>query len=453
MSRVLVSFLGTSRPEKTDSGYRQYRRAKYTFPDGECIESSFVALALKKHYQIDKIILIGTPKSMWEEVYYAFSGCIDDVYAEIGEFCESANHKTKLDDFPHINEIEKSLGNGSKVVLVNYGLDSREMDENSKKVLSLEQFLEPNDELFVDITHSFRSLPLLLMNSLIFLRNVSSKRISICSISYGMLDITQEMGRTPVIEMKSILEINDWISGASEFMGSGNAYKIADLLDGNAAATQSDLYAAKVLREFSDVLNFNYIGAIQEQVKNIRKINFEQMSEYGRLIAKPIVDAFLDRFKRAKLLSQYQYYLAEFQFAQRHYAAASLCLSEAYVSFMAECVAYKVDDKQDRLRAKNLLIGKCGKQNLVDPFFENNCSYLKKNGALLLGKKALGVMQPCDESQLLKLSLRKCYTDVTDIRNEVAHSLKGDYSLDTMIKTIRDNLQYVKPYIVPDRRK
>jgi len=453
MSKVLVSFLGTSRPEKTDSGYRQYRRANYVFPDGERIESSFVALALKKHYQIDKIILIGTPKSMWEEVYYAFSGNLDDTYTEIGEFCEAANHCTKLEDFPHIDEIESSLGYGSKVILVHYGLDSNEMNENSKKVLSLEQFLEQDDELFVDITHSFRSLPLLLMNSLIFLRNVSQKNISIQSISYGMLDITQEMGKTPVIEMKSILEINDWISGASEFMGSGNAYRIADLLDANVVATPSDHYAAKILREFSDVLNFNYIGAIQEQVKNIRKIDFEQMSEYGRLIAKPIVDAFLDRFKRAKLLSQFQYYLAEFQFAQRHYAAASLCLSEAYVSFMAECVAYKVDDKQNRSMAKNLLTGKCGKQSLVDPFFENNCNSLKKNGALLLGREALGVVQPCSEAQLLKLSLRKCYTDVTDIRNEVAHSLKGEYSLATMIKTIGDNLRYLKPYIVPDRRK
>ena len=453
MSRVLVSFLGTSRPEKTDSGYRQYRRANYAFPDGERIESSFVALALKQHYHIDKVVLIGTPKSMWEEVYYAFSGNIDDTYTEIGDFCETANHDTNIDEFPHKDELENSLGEGSKVVLVKYGLNSSEMDENSRKVLALEQYLEVGDELFVDITHSFRSLPLLLMNSLIYLRNVSSKDIAIRSISYGMLDITQEMGLTPVIEMKSILEINDWISGASEFMGSGNAYKIADLLDGNAVATQSDLYAAKVLREFSDVLNFNYIGAIQEQVRNIRKIDFEHMSEYGRLIAKSVVDAFLDRFKRAKLLSQYQYYLAEFQFVQKHYAAAALCLSEAYVSFMAECAGYNVEDKQDRLGAKNLLVGKCGKQSLVDPFFENNCNSLKKNRALLLSEDALGVCQRCDDAQLLKLSLRKCYIDVTDIRNEVAHSLKGEYSLEKMIDTIRTNLQNVKPYIVPDRRK
>jgi len=453
MSKVLVSFLGTSRPEKTDSGYRQYRRANYAFPDGKCIESSFVALALKQYYHIDKVVLIGTPKSMWEEVYYAFSGNIDDSYTEIGEFCESANHETSLEDFPHKDEIENSLGGGSKIILVKYGLNSSEMDENSRKVLALEQYLNTGDELFVDITHSFRSLPLLLMNSLIYLRNVSSKDISIRSISYGMLDITQEMGLTPVIEMKSILEINDWISGASEFMGSGNAYKIADLLDCNTNATPSDHGAANILRGFSDVLNFNYIGAIQEQVKSLRKIDFEHMSEYGRLIAKPIIDSFLDRFKRAKLLSQYQYYLAEFQFVQKHYASAALCLSEAYVSFMAECADYKVDDKQDRLRAKNLLIGKCGRQSLIDPFFKRYCSFLKKNGAILMSTDALGVLQPCDDAQLLKLSLRKCYTDVTDIRNEVAHSLKGEYSLETMISTIRENLQNVRPYIVPDQRK
>lgn len=451
MSRVLVSFLGTSNPKKQESGYRQYRDANYTFSDGECITSSFIAKTLKTHYCIDRVILIGTLKSMWEEAYYAFSGKLDDIYTEIGEFCESANHETEITKFPHKEDIESVLGLGSHVVLVKYGLNESEMNENSKAILSLEQYLEDGDELFVDITHSFRSLPLLLMNSLIFLQSVSQKNISIRTVSYGMLDITLEMGYTPVIELNSILNMNNWISGAAQFTESGNAYKIADLLMASSQSTMSDKRASRILRSFSDAVNFNYIGSIQTQVKRLKSIDFEEMSDYGRLLVAPVVNRFLDKFKRAKLLSQYQYYLAEFQFEQKHYASTALCLSEAFVSFVAECLGLTTSHEH-RNNAKSNLKGTWGKQTVLDNYFEKYASKLKRDGAPIFTAKELGVDQSCSEATLLKLSFRKCYNDLNAFRIEVAHSISGNHSLSRMIHLLDDSLKCLRVYVKMDAR-
>ena len=454
MSRVLVSFLGTARQEIKENGYRQYSKAKYTFSNGEVFECSFVALALKQHFNIDRLILIGTPKSMWEEVYLTFSkNALDDVYTELGEFCENANHKTLIENFPHKEEVEQALGYGSKIILVKYGLDASEMEENSRKILSLEQYLNPGDELFVDITHSFRSLPLLLMNSLIFLQHICQKNVSIKSISYGMLDITRELGYTKVVELDSILHLNDWISGASEFIGSGNAYKIADLLEANPNSTDADRVSANTLRNFSNVLNFNYIAEIQNQINSIKRLKFNEMSVQGCLLIEPVVRAFLEKFNGCKRLSQYQFCLADYQFKFKHYASAALCLTESIVSFVAECNDLDVNSQEARNDAKNLMKGGVGGQQMLDSFFRNKCDVLLRRGARMFSREDLKLTTSADNAAMLKLSVRKAYNDVLQIRNQVAHSLLGEFSLNEMIVQVRDSLDVVRPIVTQDARK
>ena len=453
MSRVLVSFLGTARQESQSDGYRQYTLAKYTFPDGDEFESSFVALALKHHYNIDRFILIGTPKSMWEEVYNKFSGNIDDVYTELGEFCEKASHKTPIEDFPHKEELEQALGNGSKIVLVKYGLDSFEMEENSRKVLSIEQYLDPGDELYVDISHSFRSLPLLLMNSLIFLQNVSHKKIEIKSVSYGMLEVTSELGYTKVVELESILHLNKWISGAAEFLGSGNSYKIADLLESESSlsSTDEDRKAAKILRQFSDILNFNYIAGVQSQINSIKSLKLESLSVQGRLLIEPVVTIFLQKFNGCKKLSQYQFCLARYQYEQKHYASAALCLTESIVSFVAECCGLDVNDQAQRQDAKNLMKG-CGSQQKLDAFFKHHFDLLQKRGARILSSADLKLTTPTTKAQELKISVRRTYEKMVDIRNEVAHSLLHVRNLGDMVKQVEKTLEMTQAVIMQDAR-
>lgn len=68
MSKILISFLGTGRSKDK----RAYNTAKYKFGDDSPEESTFVAKVLAEKEHIDKFFLIGTPQSIWEEVYASF---------------------------------------------------------------------------------------------------------------------------------------------------------------------------------------------------------------------------------------------------------------------------------------------------------------------------------------------------------------------------------------------
>ena len=91
MSKVLISFLGTGPVDNKNKGRneRHYKDASYRFDSGFTIEKSFIALALKEYYKIDRLILIGTVHSMWERVYEEFSNGIDvEYWNELSEFCD-----------------------------------------------------------------------------------------------------------------------------------------------------------------------------------------------------------------------------------------------------------------------------------------------------------------------------------------------------------------------------
>ena len=442
MSRVLVSFLGTSRIEKKEAGYRQYLQANYKFDNGDSYESPFIAVALKYHYNIDKLILIGTPKSMWEEVYHAFTGEIDDVYAELGAFCENATKDTSLESLPHKEKIEKALGNGSKIVLVHYGLNRDEISCNSELVLSIEKLLQSGDELYLDITHSFRSLPLLLMNSLLFLKSASVKNIKMKSISYGMLDITRELGYTPVVELNSVLDLNGWIAGASEFKAFGNAYKVASLMGRTGWAKDADV--AKVLTDFSDAMNLNYISEIRKKLDEIRLIKFEEMSPFARFLIEPSIRQIVDEFKNAKYESQFQFRLAEYQFEQKHYAAAALCLAESMVSLVTECEGLIVISKKDRDLAKTVITGTASHEVMS--------KYLGFYGAYLLEKKKVEESVLGQKANELQKEYRKAYTHLKNIRNGVAHMAEKRVDFDEVKRRLYNAMELVRPTVTFDKR-
>ncbi len=178
--KVLVSFLGTGKLEKNSSA-RQYVKTLYRFEDGREYASAFIAQALKDYYQVDKVILIGTVHSMWEEVYSSFVSDEqrdEDYYVKLGEYCAATTPKSEL-SIPDIGKLESAIGAGSHVVLTHYGINAEENEKNQQIILGLEELLDKGDELYVDITHAFRSLPLLLLNSLIYIQTVSQKKITI----------------------------------------------------------------------------------------------------------------------------------------------------------------------------------------------------------------------------------------------------------------------------------
>ena len=417
--KVLISFLGTGPLETKET--RTYKTANYHIGETILGEYPFVSAALIKYYQIDKVILVGTTHSMWEEVYRWFcddseNPMNDDIYFEIAQSCEKSNYTSEL-VLPHKDIIEKAIGRTAKIALIKYGITEEEIRDNTDIILGLQQYLNKGDELIVDVTHSFRSLPMFMMYLLIYLKNVSNKSISISHVHYGMLEMYKELGYAPIIDLNSMMEVNDWITGAYSFSEFGNAYKISELIK------NQDKSVSKLLDEFSNLMNLNHLHAIQKISQRLSSIkNREYQTLLPQLTINPIVDDFIKRFYTKEVKhSMFQLKVARWQLDHRKYAQAILTINEAMITYVCE----------------------------INNFQWDNFDY--REGA----KAALSYHYP--ESVLLKCDkdLKQIYKRLKPLRNCTAHSLETDKNVSNMLDVLNESVSQIESIlnISPERQR
>ena len=417
MAKVLFSFVGTGPLVNKGSipslkSAREYRRANYHLGDEILGEYPFMAAALSDHCDIDKIVLIGTTHSMWEEVYRFYQekkgAPVDEqVYFDIAEYCEKANSKSEL-SFPYKEQVEHAIGDHAHVVLIKYGVNEEEINENINIVLKLHEYLSTGDELIVDVTHSFRSLPILVMNLLLYINNASTKNIKLSHIYYGMIEMAKEYDYTPVVDLKKVMELNKWIMGANSFKEYGNAYQISELLK------DVDTSASKKLKHFSDVMNLNHLFAISKETQSLKTmLKKDFSSQLPQMIVKPVLKGFVKSFQNTENNpALFQYKLAEWQYKHMNYATALISLQESILTYACMVNQYDCEGKDARDEMKDLIY-KCNVYN-YDP---------------------------------IPVDLINVYKKVTKMRNAVAHALQRDFSVKEIINTLRKSLQVAGKYI------
>lgn len=92
------------------------------------------------------------------------------------------------------------------------------------------------EEVLLDLTHGYRSLPLLAFIAAAYLR--VAKGVGIRGILYGAWDARNAEGPTPVFDLSPFLSLLDWTAATDLFQRTGNAEPLAALL----GSTQDDLY-------------------------------------------------------------------------------------------------------------------------------------------------------------------------------------------------------------------
>lgn len=93
--------------------------------------------------------------------------------------------------------------------------------------------LKPNDELYFDLTHSFRYLPMLVLvlsNYAKFLKDVKVKHIS-----YGNYEARKtETNEAPLMDILPLTMLQDWTFAAADLIQNGNIKKLKELKEDNA---------------------------------------------------------------------------------------------------------------------------------------------------------------------------------------------------------------------------
>lgn len=85
--------------------------------------------------------------------------------------------------------------------------------------------IREGDRLYIDITHSFRYLPMLLLVLTNYAKELKSAEV--VSITYGNWEVKTEM--KPIVDLGALIELQDWTVAAGEFLRNGRASRLEEL--------------------------------------------------------------------------------------------------------------------------------------------------------------------------------------------------------------------------------
>lgn len=168
--------------------------------------------------------------------------------------------------------------------------------------------IPPHTRLIIDITHAFRSLPLIVFNVASYLKRV--KNINIERVVYGnfeVRDTTFTPPRAPIFDLTSTMDLQDWLHGIDSFKRRGDAGELADSL----SRTQDRLHqtnkpvlkaaglpikfknTARQLQYFSEALRLLRPLDASLRAAKVHKL-LEEVREEALHWAKPFADVLQD---------------------------------------------------------------------------------------------------------------------------------------------------------------
>jgi len=401
MAKILISSLGTGRFMKAKTSERKYDPTDYKFQDSDkTYKTPFIAEALCKELQIDRLYLIGTSKSMWEELYFYFSSSIDltpdedywdQLYNRVTNF-KVGGEKLTDEDLYIVNEaIDNYLKNvkvdatgGSHCFVIDYGLNEKEIWSNFDVIMQIGETLIEDDEIYLDITHAFRSIPLFLYIMLDLIRILKLKNdFKVAGLYYGMLEAIGDLGYAPIVDLSPLYNMTLWTRGAYNFLNFGNGYLLADLINNQDLSDR--------IRNISDIVNINFIDEFKREVDRLSRL-LDDTSLADPLIKymKPYLMTFVDRFKGINSSSHLQLALAKWYFENKRFVQCYICMAEAIVSRLLE--EYRARDSKIKWNNFN-----------------------RKKIKYLIHKTNFGDLNKFKD-------MCKIYKEISDIRNLLAHA-------------------------------
>lgn len=339
MAKILISSLGTG--SKREGAYL---KAKYNI-DNKVYETSFIADALNRHLDFNKIFLIGTKRSIWDEAYMAFGGEDEEYIEELYEKKELGKVDEKL-----LEKFTKTLPYGLEIKIVKYGLNEDELWENFTEFLTIVEQIEKNDELYLDITHSFRSLSLMSFVMTQFAQTISDKNFKIKGVFYGMFEYQGENnGITPIVDIKILFEIQEWIKAIDAIKNYSDFNLLVNLLDENSI--EKDVQNTFI--SLNNNISLANIASIRQFIKTaskkIKTINSSE-NKIVKLLAPEILKL-VEELEQEKD-SDFQYNLAQWFYKNKNYALAYIALYEAIITKSCELLSYDIEDHKKREEAK-----------------------------------------------------------------------------------------------------
>ena len=463
--KILMQTLGIgSLDEKGKPGYKL---TSYSY-NGKIIaqDTEYVSFPLIELFDPDEIFILGTIQSDWYGLFHRISENKDDEELRILEMQENEGINTPKE---RLKELQKELtdifmrsvsrspyqGKTLHIILTRYGINQNELEDNYVILSEIEQSLSNKYtyEVAMDITHSFRSLPIYNLVILNYISSISDIEINITNVYYGNFDAKKDNNDiAPITDLGELLRVQKLTNAIQEFKNSGNT----DTLKALIPDSMSDLRGA--LDEFGWATQINSFTRIDKGLTNLLEITGRPSQSEGkyvdlnRMIYSVLSSRFVgaenskdslkiyrdmsDADKRLRVTLWYQ--------NQNRYGTAVATACEALRSFLVELyirdiLNAPIDDK--KLKDENLRRNAVSRLGQIK--YEEAAKYTE-NKELVTFFKKLGTQ----------------YGKAKVIRDRFAHNLQNEDKGLRATKAERDEIDKfinqiitLKKYIATDRQE
>lgn len=332
--------------------------------------------------------------------------------------------------------------------------DGNNEDEIWQIFSDIYKVLNDEDELYFDLTHGFRYLPMLVLvlgNYAKFLKNTIVK-----SITYGNYESRdKETNIAPIINITPLAALQDWTNAAADYLEHGDATKLKNCADkplitiaretkGQDQDATTLIKLSKQLYEFSNLISFNrgdeiIIGKQSEQIKALlEKADAEYIRPMGPLfkqIAKSVRNFNPDSPENMIEASRLCLDHSDFQ-------ASITLLQEGIVSMLCRKFHLDVKDKGDREIATQAL-NKLGLElhnkeyRPLSPYKETIIKRIIDSGIISseLANQWNKITE--DRNDFNHAGLRASYKDAETLRNNISSYLSA----------VCDEISAIKAYV------
>ena len=166
-----------------------------------------------------------------------------------------------------------------------------------EKILS---YIEAEDELTIDLTHGYRSIPIIFSTAINFLQK--AKKVKIDAVYYGAY-VGKEI--TPIIDMKEFYNINEWADAVTRLVEDADARQMAIVAESTPLFQMGELNddnIIKTLQELTNTIRNVDVNSVSQKANSaimLIKEKERDASETGRILLQLVIDKFIDLTTKA----------------------------------------------------------------------------------------------------------------------------------------------------------
>lgn len=222
MAVSLISFLGRG-PYSADLKRRDYFKTRYQFSDWTSHEVSFFLHAVltwlreQRHQPPDRVIVLGTPGSMWDNLLLTFCPHLEEHETVWQEVARQVDQQTLGEqDVAVVGKlVSQGLGVEVHAELIPPG---KTVQEQAHILAALQGHVTKGDHVYFDVTNGYRHQPMLGLGAAILLTYVRDAHIE--EIFYGASEMREANAAAPVVSLRWLLDLIAW-AGSIEQLRSG----------------------------------------------------------------------------------------------------------------------------------------------------------------------------------------------------------------------------------------